>query len=466
MRSYVVVALLGLWTAPAQADDPKPLEVTIPERSTPPNFEEDIADFLLDRCAGCHGSALAENGLDLESFEALMKGGKSGPAVVPGKADESPLFLLAAHRKAPEMPPRDKAELMPLTAEELGLLRLWIDAGARNEPGSAPTRPKPAVTLGSLPAGVAPIAAIDLSGDGKRVAFGRGNRVQIADLESGPVLVTLGDHEDIVQSVRFSRDGKRLAAGSYQVVTVWDVPMDVTQWASPNAWTLRATLGPHADRVLAIDFSPDGKWLAAGGGEPSRTGEIKLWEVETGALRATLDAVHSDTVYGLRFSPDGKWLATAGADKFLKVLEMPDGKVAKTFEGHTHHVLGVDWKPDGKELASAGADAVVKIWDMESGEQKRTTAAAGKAVTSVRWLADKPLIVGSAGDGTVRLWKADDGQFARTLSGAGEYLNAATATANGSRVAAGGPSGSVHVWNGENGEVVRKLAPETGVSQP
>ena len=83
-------------------------------------------------------------------------------------------------------------------------------------------------------------------------------------------------------------------------------------WSFSGAWALHRTLGPHVFRVLARDFSPDGGLLAAGGGEPSRSGEVKMWEVGKGLLGRTLSSLHSETVFSVRFSPDGAKLATAG----------------------------------------------------------------------------------------------------------------------------------------------------------
>ena len=165
---------------------------------------------------------------------------------------------------------------------------------------------------------------------------------------------------------------------------------------------MHKTLGTHVFRVLALDFSPDGKLLATGGGEPSRSGEVKLWEVGKGLLARSLPSLHSDTVFSVRFSPDGTKLASASADKFLKVTSIADGKLLRSFEGHTHHVMAVDWKSDGKQLVTGGADNVLKVWDFDSGEQLRTLQAAGKQVTSVRWIAGKPEVVGASGDAQVR----------------------------------------------------------------
>ena len=131
-------------------------------------------------------------------------------------------------------------------------------------------------------------------------------------------------------------------------------------------------------------------------------------------LGRSLPSLHSDTVFSVRFSPDGTKLASASADKFLKVTSVADGKLLRSYEGHTHHVMAVDWKSDGKQLVTGGADNVLKVWDYDSGEQLRTLQAAGKQITSVRWIAGKPEVVGASGDAQVRMWNPDNDGIARS----------------------------------------------------
>src|SRR5438105_15961835 len=63
---------------------------------TPPparaDFEKDVAPLLVKNCLGCHNASEARSGLDLTHREGLLKGGKGGPAVVPGSPDESRLI--------------------------------------------------------------------------------------------------------------------------------------------------------------------------------------------------------------------------------------------------------------------------------------------------------------------------------------------------------------------------------------
>jgi WD40 repeat protein len=198
--------------------------------------------------------------------------------------------------------------------------------------------------------------------------------------------------------------------------------------------------------------------MATGGGDPSRTGEVKLWEVASGKLVRSLDSLHTDTVFGVRFSPDGQKLATASADKFLKVIKVDDGKELRSFEGHTHHVLAVDWSGDGKQIVTGGADNVLKVWDFETGEQLRSLQAAGKQVTAVRWVAGKPLVAGASGDSSVRYWNPNGtGNIVRTFAGSSDYVFGVATSKDGKIVAAGGADGSLFLWNGDDGKVIRKL---------
>jgi len=750
--SLLAATVTSAFAAPPEK--PTPIAVTVPSRKEPVSFAQEVADILDAKCVGCHSGALSESKLNLEDVPGMLKGGKQGPAIIAGKAEESLLFQLAAHRALPVMPPKDKKDQTPLTPEELGLLKLWIDAGAKDDSDTNPEPAKP-IELGSLPPGVQPIVAVDITGDGARVAAGRANVVQVYDVDSGLQIISLGGHKDIIQSLRFSPDAKLLAAGSFQIVTVWNVPtgglkatfaghtdqvkavaplpdgsgvvsggLDKTvrfwdqggkpirelkapapvlalavapdgktlalggsdnlvhildaadgkerltlkghtkpvvgvallgdggrvasvsgdgtarvwtlpaegeatladplvlksddsplhaiaaapdggsvatagekgairiwdaggdrpvatidgpgvavlalafspkgdqllagcsdktarlydvvggklvqslaghlgpvnavafspdgeklatagaegglkvwetaggqgviafghtapkdaaiqpiqavawsaagtlltasadktlkSWTFEGTWSERKSLGPHVFRVLSLDFNPDGTLLAAGGGEPSRSGEVKLWEVGKGMLVRSLDTLHSDTVFGVRFSPDGSKLASAAADKFLKVTRVADGKELKSFEGHTHHVLAVDWKSDGKQLVSGGGDNVIKLWDFEAGEQLKTLPAAGKQVTSVRWVPGKPSVAGASGDKQVRLWNPDtgqNGQVSRSFNGPSDYVFGVAVSNDGNRIAAGGADSVLFVWNAQNGQVLRKIEP-------
>ena len=103
-----------------------------------------VKPVLQARCVSCHGPERQKGGLRLDSAEAILKGGESGPGAVPGKASESEIvrriWLPEGHEDA--MPPRGRK---PLSVAEAELIRWWIDEGASFEETVAQVNPPPSV---------------------------------------------------------------------------------------------------------------------------------------------------------------------------------------------------------------------------------------------------------------------------------------------------------------------------------
>ena len=100
----------------------------------PPVTEKDVLPIFQLRCAKCHGKRRQEAGLDLRTLAARLKGGKSGPALVPGDLAKSLLFQRVIRE---EMPPQDmmfENQVRPPTDTEVEVLRKWIAGGALPEP--------------------------------------------------------------------------------------------------------------------------------------------------------------------------------------------------------------------------------------------------------------------------------------------------------------------------------------------
>src|SRR5258707_6214590 len=96
---------------------------------------EKAAKAVLDaKCMACHGDARMSD-LDLREPASILKGGKRGPAVVPGNAEASLLYKAVRREGELQMPPGKT----PLSTTEIGALRDWIKAGARWEPNSGTT---------------------------------------------------------------------------------------------------------------------------------------------------------------------------------------------------------------------------------------------------------------------------------------------------------------------------------------
>jgi hypothetical protein len=107
--------------------------------------------ILKQKCFQCHGDALQMSGLDLRSRESMLKGGEKGPALVPGNAEASRLYRRVAGLEQPVMP---MAPLPSLTAQEVAVLKSWIDQGAKwSERGNAKPEEVTAPSVSKRPAG-------------------------------------------------------------------------------------------------------------------------------------------------------------------------------------------------------------------------------------------------------------------------------------------------------------------------
>ena len=308
-----------------------------------------------------------------------------------------------------------------------------------------------------------PMKSVAFSEDGKQIATGDDSQmVRIWDATSGQELDTVGGHTAPVSAVGYTSKTTVVSGSADKTVLVQSIQ---------PVWTLVAQLGadekdpskvggsPISNRALCLDFSPDGKLLAVGGGDPSRSGEITIWDAATGKLVKKLGDAHSDTVLGIRFSRSGKSLLTGAADKFVKIFDVASGNFVKSFEGHTHHVLDVAWKADESTIVSSGADNVIKVWNIETGEQKRTISGYSKQVTSIAFLGLGDNIVSGGGDKTVRMHLTTNGSNYRNLSGSTDYVYSVAGSRDESIVIAGGEDGILRVWDAKTGKLLNSFNP-------
>jgi hypothetical protein len=124
-----VMATFGLALIAAAADLP-PVST-----KTGVTYAADIKPIFDASCVKCHSGDKPKAHLKLDTLDNALKGSKDGKVIIAGDSVKSPLIRSAAHvTKDPDawMPPtHNKANIGPLTADQIGLLRAWIDQGAK-----------------------------------------------------------------------------------------------------------------------------------------------------------------------------------------------------------------------------------------------------------------------------------------------------------------------------------------------
>ena len=131
-------AVLAMPVLSARAADKKP---SIDASKLPPasdqkgvTYAKDIKPIFEKSCVKCHGAEKPKAKLRLDSLEGALKGSENGKVIEPGKSTDSILVHNVAHvgNEDDFMPPPDnKAKIPPLTKEQIGLIRAWIDQGAK-----------------------------------------------------------------------------------------------------------------------------------------------------------------------------------------------------------------------------------------------------------------------------------------------------------------------------------------------
>ena len=265
------------------------------------------------------------------------------------------------------------------------------------------------------------------------------------------LLLTTSVHaaQSPIWTLQFSPDGKSIAVGKYQWIEVWDI----------ETQQLIHTYEPHASAVRCLTFSRDGKMLFAGGGLAAQSGELRIWDVASEKLLNTLE-IHADTIESIAISPDETKLLTASMDEYSAILnivqEAEVGNETTTWlSQHVGRVLCALYHPDGTYFATGSEDKTIKVWHPENHTVLVNFDGNDDAVYSLAYAAGDELIVSGSADNTIRSWRVTVGG----TSGPEAYTGALVREYNGHQ----GPVYSVDcgMWN--NQEIIASGSADTSV---
>jgi WD40 repeat protein len=275
--------------------------------------------------------------------------------------------------------------------------------------------------------------------------------IGVLSITGGPANMTpvaAGSAWGAVYSVAFSPDGRYIASGGGDnLAKIWDTT--ISRYVDMP--------GRHSDSVRSVAFSHDGKYLASASDDKT----VKIWEVASGRELYTLTG-HTDSVYSVAFSPDGNLLASAGSDKTIKFWSLKDGRQVTSLDAGAA-VYSLAFNPDGMSLAYGCADQTIKIQKVDWGvyisyfPDPRVLKGHHSVVSSVAFSPDGKTLASGSYDDTVKFWDVASGHELNTWNGWRYTVDAVAFSPDGRFVAAGGIEREVRLWDVAAGREIRKL---------
>jgi WD40 repeat protein len=291
------------------------------------------------------------------------------------------------------------------------------------------------------------VQALSFSPDSSRLLTVGGDRFARIFSIAGPDTPLRLNNVVLVNSARFSHDGKLVATGGSDLT--------VRTWNSVTGEKLDEF--PTTGQTTDLAFSPDDRFLAAAG---SIDTTARIWNVAARDLVGIVSG-HRSGVQSVTFSPDGRSVLTTGRDGKVFVSKSEGGFLQAALLGQRASVPNASFSPDGRLVITAGGDGFARIWDAAldaSGPgppgTSRSLGTHVLPVTAIGYSPNGKLVLSAGADGTARLWLPVGTALKLQHSGA---VTCASFSKNGALVITGSEDGTARVWRTANGTLVAVL---------
>jgi RNA polymerase sigma factor (sigma-70 family) len=307
---------------------------------------------------------------------------------------------------------------------------------------------------------------IRFSPDGRTVAAASGDALRVYDTATRKERYRLDPPRGGVQPIRFSPDSKALAAGCADgTIRLWDVTTGKESLRLPG----------HQGRPWTFTFTAGGKRLVSVGGPKDRT--VRVWDAATGnqvnRLADLPDGFAREPARAIVgpaqppreahvFAFDGRTLAAGGDDGRVFLWDVQAGRsrgmllVPGQDDERGPWVMGLALSPDGKTLAVGTTGKAITFWDVATRKEQPAYPGHRDAVTALAFLAGGKELASAGSDAALCFWTIGPGQERHRIAGAHrESVTALAALPDGRSLVSAGGDGKVRLWDTSTCKEVR-----------
>jgi len=209
-------------------------------------------------------------------------------------------------------------------------------------------------------------------------------------------------HRAQINALKFNRQGNMLVSASNDfVVNVYDSTFKKTK--------MLVAADGHSANISAVIFDNSGRVVFSG----DDAGRIILWSLESQKKIKELN--NGVAVNAIAMSNDSRTIFVVGQEPFVKVLNAINGKVQRTFVGHTDAINALDISPNQKYLLTGSNDKSARIWDLKTGKELRKLPVDCWKVTSVAFSFDSKYCSTGCNDGSIKIWDVETGNLIESV---------------------------------------------------
>lgn len=259
---------------------------------------------------------------------------------------------------------------------------------------------------------------------------------RVNDITFIPSSTPAGEADDAQQGIQ----SRRIATGSGSgEIKLWDVATG----------TLTATVSGQSGRIISLAVDSAGTHIASG----SSNGTIQVWPLTGNAASLRTSQAKALVAVGpqinaLAFHPtDSNVLISGDHDGIIQVWDLNQAEPTLTLDGDIDRILGIAVSSDGQYVASGSKDNLIQIWNLATGEQLQSIKGHDFVVASVAFSPDGQVLASGSYDESIKTWDWAEAKELCTLNGHSGFVHTVAFTDGGNVLVSGGYDGTVRTWN-------------------